>query len=315
MQTRREFGKTVIATLAATGVAGGARIHSTVKGVQLGAITYSYRDLPHAPGGDATDAIIAALKADQIGIIELYSPGIEPAGPGGPGGGGGRGRSQDPEAQARAAKAREDLRQWRLATPMSHFAGVKKKFNDAGVDIFAYTINYRNDYTDPEIDKTMEQCHALGTHIIAASTQVTMAQRLVPFAEKHGIQIAFHGHANTRDSNEFATPETFAKALAMSKNYRINLDIGHFTAANYDAVAFIQENHEHITHLHMKDRKKNDGDNQEWGNGDTPIGAVLQLLRDRKYRIPALVEYEYKGTGTSTEETKKCMDFARAALA
>ena len=42
---------------------------------------------------------------------------------------------------------------------------------------------------------------------------------------------------------------------------------------------------------------------------------MLQLLRDKKYAIPALVEYEYRGTGTSTEEVKKCMDYMRAALA
>ena len=29
----------------------------------------------------------------------------------------------------------------------------------------------------------------------------------------------------------------------------------------YDPVAFIQEHHEKITHLHIKDRKKNDGPN------------------------------------------------------
>jgi len=38
-------------------------------------------------------------------------------------------------------------------------------------------------------------------------------------------------------------------------------------------------------------------------------------LRDNKYAIPALVEYEYKGTGTSVEEVKKCMEYMRQALA
>jgi len=28
-----------------------------------------------------------------------------------------------------------------------------------------------------------------------------------------------------------------------------------------------------------------------------------------------LVEYEYKGSGTSVEETKKCLDYMKAALA
>jgi hypothetical protein len=65
----------------------------------------------------------------------------------------------------------------------------------------------------------------------------------------------------------------------------------------------------------MKDRKNNDGPNTSWGEGDTPIKQVLVLLHDKKYPIPALVEYEYRGSGTSTEEVKKCMEYMRNALA
>jgi sugar phosphate isomerase/epimerase len=95
----------------------------------------------------------------------------------------------------------------------------------------------------------------------------------------------------------------------------VNLDIGHFTAANFDAVAYIRENHERITHLHIKDRKKNDGTNEQFGDGDTPIKPVLSLLKEKKYPIRAFVEYEYLGIRTSPEEVKRCMDYMRAALA
>jgi sugar phosphate isomerase/epimerase len=96
---------------------------------------------------------------------------------------------------------------------------------------------------------------------------------------------------------------------------RVNLDIGHFTAANYDAVVYIRENHEHITHLHVKDRKRGDGTNEPFGDGDTPIKQVLQLIRDNKYPLRAFVEYEYAGMGTSVEEVRKCLDYMRSCLA
>jgi len=83
----------------------------------------------------------------------------------------------------------------------------------------------------------------------------------------------------------------------MSKYMRVNLDMGHFTAANFDAVAYIIANHENITHLHIKDRTTKDGVNEPFGDGDTPIKQVMVLLRDSKMPIRAFVEYEYPAWG------------------
>lgn len=292
MYSRRDFGKMALASVPLARAMGAV---TSVGGVTIGVQTYSYRALPHGKF-DNVDVILDALKKDDAGEIELYSPGIEP--PSAPGGGN-----------------RDALRQWRLDMPMDHFAAVGQKFKDAGVTIHSYTMNYRSDFSDEEIDKTFGQAKALGTNIIASSTQVLMAKRLLAFADKHRMLLAFHGHSNTKDANEFATPESFLNALALSKYARINLDIGHFSAAGYDPVAFIEEHHASITHLHLKDRKNNDGPNMPWGEGDTPIKAVLLLLKDKKYPIPAFVEYEYRGTGTPIEEVKKCLDYMRAMLA
>jgi sugar phosphate isomerase/epimerase len=330
MLTRRNFGKTILAGIPASFAL--ARVDSIVHGVRLGASTYSFRDMQRMPIDERLPAVIQALTDCGVGIAELFSPTIEPVGGMPPGGGGGGrppgapgGQPADPKAMAErmraranspeAKKARADLRDWRLSTPMDYFQNVRKKFIDAGIDIFCYTVNYRDDFTDDEIGKTFEQAKGLGVGIIASSTQLSMMQRLLPFAEKHKIVVAFHGHSNTKDPNEFSSPETFRKAWQMSKYFKTNLDIGHFTAANFDAVAFIKENHEHVTHLHMKDRKRNDGANTPFGEGDTPIKEVLLLLKEKQYPIPALVEYEYRGTGTPVEETKKCMEYMRQVLA
>lgn len=290
MYSRRDFGKMALASVPLARAIAAAK----VGGVAIGVQTYSYRAM--ALGGRyATAGILEALKEDGVGEVELYAPGIEqPTGP---------------------LVKRDDLRQWRLTTPMDYFVDVAKKFKDAGVTIHSYTMNYRSDFTDEEIDKTFDQAKALGTNIIASSTQVNMAKRLLAFAEKHKMLLAFHGHSNTKDANEFATPESFQSALDLSKYARINLDIGHFSAAGYDPVAFIEQHHASITHLHLKDRKNNDGPNVPWGEGDTPIKAVLLLLKEKKYPIPAFVEYEYRGTGTPVEEVKKCLDYMRAVLA
>ena len=162
MYSRRDFGKLAIAGLPISAAL--AKINSVVHGVHLGACTYSFRDLPHSPRGDAVDNVIQAMKDCGAGECELFSPQLEPASPmttgGRPGGNGpggaGQGGGSPADAAARAAamrarmnspeakKAREDLRQWRLSTPMDHFKQVRKKFDDSGIDIYAYTLNFRD---------------------------------------------------------------------------------------------------------------------------------------------------------------------------
>ncbi len=308
LYSRRDFGKVALAALPASTL-----FAQKVDGVQLGICTYSFRSMPRT-GADSVDDVIKAMKECGGTVCELFSPQLEPENPMASGANRGpqtpRPRQDSPEAK----KYREDVRNWRLNTPAEHFRAIRKKFDSAGIEIFAYTLNFRNDFTDAELDKCFEQAKALGAKTIASSTQLTVAPRLVSFAEKHKIYVALHGHSNTADPNEFSSPETFAKALQMSEWFRINLDIGHFTAGGFDPVSYIDENHAKITHLHMKDRKKNNGPNESFGEGDTPIKQVLTLLKDKHYPLPALIEYEYKGTGTPVEEVKRCLDYERAAL-
>ena len=69
-----------------------------------------------------------------------------------------------------------------------------------------------------------------------------------------------------------------------------------------------------ITHVHLKDRKKNKGPNTPFGEGDTPIADILRLIRDNKWPIQGTIEFEYKipaGSDRMTEiarSLKYCKD-------
>jgi sugar phosphate isomerase/epimerase len=308
--SRRDFARLTIASLPLSRLLA-KTIDSKVAGVRLGVQSYSFRDL-------GLDDAIQAMVADQLGECELFSPHIEAGGiqavmsifqpP--------SGVKRTQEETRAAFKAHDDkVRAWRLSVPLQYFADVKKKFDDAGVRLYAYNFSFQDGFTDEEIDRGLLMAKTLGVGIITASTTLTAARRVVPFAEKHKMIVAMHGHSDSKDPNQFCTPESFAKALEMSKHYRINLDIGHFTAAGFDAVDFIEKNHSKIVLLHLKDRKKNDGPNTPWGEGDTPIKEVLVLLKTKRYPIPAFVEYEYEGKGTSEQEVAKCLEYCKAALA
>jgi sugar phosphate isomerase/epimerase len=286
----------------------GTAAAATVNGVRVGVQTYSFRDLPRTPG-DGIDPVIKAMSACGLTECELYSPQVEPQFNGGARGARG-GRSPE-ETQ----KAREDLRKWRVETPLGYFAAVKKKFDAAGITVYGFNYSPNASFTDSEIDRGFEMAKALGAEIITASTTLDIAKRIQPFAEKHRMVVAMHGHSRVDDPNEFATPDSFAAAMKMSKYFKVNLDIGHFTAGNFDAMSYIREHHADITNLHIKDRRKNQGDNTPWGEGDTPIREVLQLLKKERWPIRAYIEYEYGGPGTPIEEVTKCLDYVKKALA
>jgi sugar phosphate isomerase/epimerase len=289
------------------------RIDSSVKGVKLGVTTFSFRDLRRIAGQDNVDDIVRAVTACGAGEIELNSTNIEPASASGqpsafgPTYGAARGVHPvlTPGQIGIRKMDRENLRRWRLTTADSYYRAVRRTFDDAGIDIFAFTLGFADDFADDEIDACFNQAKALGVDLIVSSPVVAMtlpmARRVAPFAEKHRIRVA-------------APPDIFAAALAMSKYMRVNPDIGQLTAANHDAVAYIEQNHQNITHLHVKDRKRNDGASEPFGDGDTPIKRVLTLIRDNRWPIPALVEYEYPGMGAAVEEVKKCLDYMRSCL-
>ncbi len=271
--TRRMFGKLAVAAF--------TKVNSTVDGVTIGAQTYSFRDRP-------LDACLAAMKEIGLGEAELWDGHILP-------------------------KGKDELAAWRKNPPLDQMRAIRRKFDDAGVDLYALTYGFNKSWGDQELEAGFAIAKAMGVKYITTTTQVSIAPRLAPLAEKHRIVVAFHNHSNMAP-DEVARPQDFEQVMRASPKWiGINLDIGHFTAAGFDAVAFVKEHHDKIVTLHIKDRKRNQGPNVPLGEGDTPIKPVLQILKTKHYRIPANIEYEYKGADTVVE-VKKCFDYCKAAL-
>jgi sugar phosphate isomerase/epimerase len=279
MYSRRDIGRLALASLPLGRAL--AKLDSHVNGVLIGSQSYSFRDRP-------LDAAIQGFIDVGLSSCELSMGHVEPALP------------------------REELRKWRLTVPLDDIRQIRRKFDKAGIQLYAY--NMRDDFTDEEIARGFEIAQALEAPCITTSATVSVTPRIAAQAEKYKIVVGMHGHSNIKDPNEFAKPETFEAAMKLSKYIAVNLDIGHFWAAGYDPVPYIEQHHERIVTLHIKDRKKNQGKNMPFGQGDTPIKEVLQLLKRRKYPIPANIEYEYEG-GDTVAEMRKCYDYCRQALA
>jgi sugar phosphate isomerase/epimerase len=292
--TRREFGGLVLSGLAAAPLVGLAAAQkaasSRIAGVRVGTQSYSFRDR-------SLDDAIAAMSSIGLSYCELWS------------GHGERGVVVVPQGGNR----REATRAWRLGPgALDHFRTIRGKFDAAGITLTSYDLPFGNDFTDEEIARVFEFGKILGVGVITSSARVSVAPRLEPFAAKAGMQVGFHNHSRIAP-DEFATPDDWETAMDGRPHMAITLDIGHFTAANFDALAFLDEHHGHIVSMHIKDRKRDQGANLPFGEGDTPIAAVLTRLRDRKWDIPAHIEYEYRGQDT-VEEMHRSLAYCRRVL-
>lgn len=320
--TRRHFARLAATAIPAANLL--AKPDSKFNGVQIGAITYSFRALP----GSAEETLKYCLDCG-IGAIELMSNVPEayagsPAPTGRGFGPGGPRTPPTPEQLEARRKAAEAVTQWRLAVSMDKYKAFRKMYEDAGVKIYAFKLPPTMAMSDAEYEYIWNVAEALGANHITMEmpTDDKLLQRVADYAAKRKLNIAFHTHGQGGSSG-------FEKVLSASRYTALNLDVGHYYGVNGQSpVPVIEKYHDRIASLHLKDRKGpataadnkgpgGGGPNMPWGQGETPLKEILQLMKKHKYKFPASIEYEYDTPQGSDvlSEMKKCVQFAKNALA
>jgi sugar phosphate isomerase/epimerase len=309
MYSRRQLGRIAGAALPLRllRAAPAAKIDSRIHGVQLGVHTFSFSTLPH---DGILDAIAGAMADAGIGECILLAQQMEPgelwdqARPA-------QGVHIDPDAQA---LARKKLTEWRNSVSLDYFQAIRRKFENAGLAIHGYGASLSA--ADKEFDRTFEIARALGAEIVTLGGTMDLARRLAPVAGKHKALVGLQGHPgpDSADPSQISRPRDFMDALALSKNFRVCIDIGDATGGGWDALRFVEEHHGRIHAVYLKDRRK-DRVTVPWGEGDSPVRPVLQLIRDRKYPIRCYIDCDYPGSGSRAAEVKRCFAYAKAALA
>jgi sugar phosphate isomerase/epimerase len=291
--------------------------NSKFNGVQIGTISYSFRSMP----SDAEQILKYCIDAN-VSAVELMGntgeafagaphastePRVGPA-PTGP-------RPQPTaEQMAEQEQKAKEIAAWRSTVSMDKFIALRKMYNDAGVSIYAWkpaALGEKN--SDAEIEYALRSGKALGaSHVtVELPSNAEQSKRLGLLAAKHKVGIGYHGHLQQ-------TFTSWDEALAQSKYNGLNCDIGHYVAAGLDPIPLIHAKHDRIYSMHIKDRKSkaNGGDNMPWGEGDTPIVQVLQIMRKHKLKFPATIELEYQipNDSDAVKEVALCVEYCRRAL-
>jgi hypothetical protein len=337
MFTRRDFAKFGLGTLGAlpfshafplsalqARAAAQPKITSTIAGVRMGFESYSLATLPHDGILDVLIGLMTEMGLDECNLMEaLITPGNlveaqrQARGPGGAAGG--PPAPPSPERQAAMKAANDAVKQWRTTSPLDYFRDIRKKFDAAGIDLYAYSpSNLTAASTDEDLQRTSDIVHALGARLMTSAMPRSVAKRFVPLAEKGDLKVGLQGRPDihSTDPDMIATPANFLEAVAYSKNYAIQLDIGDATGGGFDALQFVKDSHEHFCGLNLKDRTK-DKTSMPWGQGDSHIKEVLLLIRDNHYPIHTYVDCDYKTAPDSTRiaDVKRCLAYAKTVLA
>ena len=290
---------------------------SKFEGIQIGVITYSYRSMPHD-----VDKLIEFCLASGISAIELMGDAVEEyagkpkadfswrSGP----------RQPMTDLQkAQVATYNKQVADWRATVSMDKFMEVRKKFDAAGIKIYAFKPNaFSPNNTDEEVSYGMCVAKVLGAKSVTLElpNDPIQSKRLGELGEKHKMLVGYHNHTQ-------ATDVLWDVALSQSPNNSINFDAGHYLAAGGKntipaLLAFIEKNHKRISSMHLKDRTtpEHGAGNLPWGTGDTPMKEIFQLMKDKKMKFPVSVELEYaipEGSD-AIKEVVKCISHAKKMI-
>ncbi|MGA0274002.1 MAG: sugar phosphate isomerase/epimerase family protein [Flavobacteriaceae bacterium] len=214
------------------------------------------------------------------------------------------------EVAAQREAYNAEVQAWRKNVDLKKFEALKALYDEAGISIYAFKPRvFEKNNTDDDIRYGMRAAKALGASHVTLEHPEDDAHtaRLAKIAEEEGVLIGYHGH-------EQQTPTLWDTALSQSDANRMNLDFGHYIAAeNENPLEIIKTKSDKIVSMHLKDRQKksNGGGNLVWGSGDTPIVDVIKLIKENGYTFPVTIELEYdipEGSD-AVQEVKKCLAY------
>jgi len=271
----------------------GKKPNSKFGGVQIGAISYSFRSMHD----QSLTAVLNYAVQSGISSVELMGSPVEQYA--------GIPHSKDPKV----------LKKWRSSVSMDIFKKIRKMFEKKGVKIHILKLGSPG-WSDEEIDYAFNVCKALGAKGITMEISEKAAKRMEPFAEKHKLFVIFHNHLQPGDPDF-----SFDKILAYGPMLMLNLDTGHyFGATGLNPCGIIERLHNRIISLHIKDKTgpkgKPSNTNKSFGEGETPVVEILNLVKKNKWPIYCDIELEYKipNNSDAVKEVSKCVDYCKRAL-
>ena len=297
-------------------------------GVRIGAITYSFRSMPTDAGsvllyslasglgslemmGDVAENFAGRPRAPQFGPQFRPAPGQELTPE----------QLKEREAMMEVRrKYNEEVSEWRLSVPMAKYEELARIYKMAGIDIHIIKLDLSANMSDAEIDYVFNACKAVGAMGVTAEVNLQLAERVAPFAAKHGKYLILHNHAQFAQEN-FEGYDPYLKY----DNVRFNFDMGHYYGSTgKDPIEIVEKYYERIVSFHIKDKTGPDNtppdSNRMYGQGDTPLKEFLLYIQSNAGKpgwpvhCDIELEYEIPSNSDAVKETTKCVEWTKNVL-
>jgi len=261
--SRREFGKVAMGSLSSLTLASTARVSakraasSVFGGVQIGVMTYSFRDRP-------LDKALENIVDLGFSSVELYSSHLDPL------------KASDKEIKFWKRKFADAG-----VKIASYYVNFGKNPTDEQID---------RCFRGGKLLGTGILSSSVTKGLVPRLDRACQKFKMRLGLHNHW----FHPPDSNQFESPQDFLDALKNS---SKWMSITLDVGHFYAARYDPVRFIREHHDRIVSLHLKDRGNDpEHIDHPFGQGSTPLIQVVQLLKEIQFNHAANIEWEVQNS-------------------
>ncbi len=285
--------------LGATALSGmlGRRGFAASSAELLGLNTWSLRELKH---DQAIPAILRVMKETGMRKCQLLFSHAEPA-------------EFDPDfasmlrpaAKAPTPQERDEQQRrseartaWRLSVPMTYFEALRTRFEQQGLTIRGYAAPMSG--SAEEIDRLFLMAKTMGAAVVDGRLPEAQTEIVAGAAERHGLLVGI----------QVSDQRVLAQQLRASPRLRADPDLGDLTKAGVSALEFVKEHIDRISSIDLKDAVHGGG-SVPFGTGEANMQQVLEFLVRAHSQVERYIDCDYPGTGTSTDEVKRCVGYVR----
>ncbi|HEX5484078.1 MAG TPA: sugar phosphate isomerase/epimerase [Terriglobia bacterium] len=175
----------------------------------------------------------------------------------------------------------------------------KKRFNDAGVKVTSYFVDFQKDASDEQFGRNFQAARLLGANVLSSNVAKSLVPRVDKACQKFKMYVGLHNEVYGRPEHnpqpdQVQFPSDYIEVFRKSSHWiGATLDVGHLYAAGFDPVKFIREHHQRIVSVHLKDENRVLPHYTDFlfGKGPTPLVPILHTLQQVHFKRAANIEW------------------------